>query len=55
MAFEIDVIEDTFYTSWWIVHLEHLPVDPINIYADAALQGRKSRSSISYFYESLTS
>lgn len=39
MAFEINVIEDAFYTSWWIVHSEHFPVDPVNIYAECCLAG----------------
>ena len=39
MAFEIDVIEDAFYTSWWIVHSEHFPVDSVNIYAECCLGG----------------
>ena len=47
MAFKIDVIEDEFYTSWWIVHSEHFLVDPVKSMRNAALQGRKSRSSTS--------
>ena len=39
MAFEINVIEDAFYTSWWIVHSEHFPVDPVKIYAECCLAG----------------
>ena len=39
MAFKIDVIEDEFYTSWWIVHSEHFLVDPVKIYAECCLAG----------------
>ncbi len=47
MAFKIDVIEDEFYTSWWIVHSEHFLVDPVKSMRNAALQAQKFHSSTS--------